>query len=115
MLIEWGLRITFPFYSSSAMDTIKPRSLNELRQSKDAVYTAPTSHEERLDARRQAWGYVVLDAQGAPVVSCDNMSCVIGARPELSANDLENHFGVDPSAYVLADGGSIQRVLRRKA
>ena len=96
------------------MDTIKPRSLNELRQSKDAVYTAPSSHGERLDARRQAWGYVVLDAQGTPVVSCDNMSCVIDARPELSANDLENHFGSDPSAYVLEDGGSIQRVPRKK-
>jgi len=97
------------------MNTIKPRSLNELRQSKDAVYTPPPSHEKRLDQRREASGYLVLDSEGLPLVSCDDVQCVIDARPELSRNAIESHFEESPSAFALKDGGSIQRVPRRKS
>ena len=51
---------------------MKSRSLNELRQTRDAVYTPPVSHEQRLRARKEGLSYLVLDAEGSPEVPSDS-------------------------------------------
>jgi len=91
---------------------MKNRSLNELRQTRDAVYVAPLSYEERTDDCKVGLGYLIVDAKGAPCVSCDDIACVVDARPTLSFDELEAHFVKGEGAYFLPNGEVIRTISR---
>ena len=93
---------------------MKTRSLNELRQTRDAVYTPPTSHDQRLRDRLEGRSYLVLDAEGLPEVTCDDVKCILDVRPTLSGEEVLAHFDGGATAMTLPDGGSIRVVPRRK-
>ena len=93
---------------------MKTRSLNELRQTRDAVYTPPTSHEQCLKQRLEGRSYLVLEAQGLPEVTCDDVQCILDVRPTLNGEAVLSHFDGGATAMTLPDGGSIRVVPRRK-
>ena len=93
---------------------MKTRSLNELRQTRDAVYTPPTSHDQSLRDRLEGRSYLVLDAEGLPEVTCDDVQCILDVRPTLSGEEVLAHFDGGATAMTLPDGGSIRVVPRRK-
>ena len=93
---------------------IKSRTLNELRQTRDAVYTPPASHDERMKERLVGDIYVILDAAGNPAVACDDVACLIQARPEWSADALEAHFETGEERYTAPNGEVVHHVRRRK-
>ena len=93
---------------------MKSRTLNELRQTRDAVYTPPMSHEERLKERKEGRSYIVLDAEGLPEVTCDDVQCILDVRPGLNGKDVLSHFDAGAESMALPDGGSIRLVPRRK-
>ena len=88
--------------------------MNELRQTRDAVYKAPVSHEERMSQRLVGDIYVILDADGNPAVACDDVACLIQARPEWSAESIESHFHGSQEQYVAPNGEVVHQVRRRK-
>ena len=92
----------------------KSRTLNELRQTRDTVYTAPASHEARMNERLVDDIYVILDAEGQPAVACDDVACLIQARPEWSAQELANHFGQHAGPFVAENGEKVHHVRRKK-
>ena len=92
----------------------KARSMNELRQTRDAVYKAPVSHEERMNQRLVGDIYVILDADGNPAVACDDVACLIQARPEWSAESIESPFDASQEQYVAPNGEVVHHVRRRK-
>lgn len=92
----------------------KSRTLNELRQTRDTVYTAPASHEARMNERLVDDIYVILDAEGQPAVACDDVACLIQARPEWSADAIEGHFAGGEDKYVAPNGEVVHHVRRRK-
>jgi len=92
----------------------KSRTLNELRQTRDAVYTPPVSHDERMKERLVGDIYVILDAEGNPAVACDDVACLIQARPEWSADALEAHFETGEERYTAPNGEVVHHVRRRK-
>ena len=93
---------------------MKSRSLNELRQTRDAVYTPPVSHDQRLRDRKEGRSYLVLDAEGLPEVTCDDVQCILDVRPGMKGEDVLSHFDGGAAAMDLPDGGSIRLVPRRK-
>jgi len=93
---------------------MKSRSLNELRQTRDAVYTPPVSHDQRLRARKEGRSYLVLDAEGLPEVTCDDVQCILDVRPGLKGEDVLSHFDGGAETMDLPDGGSIRLVPRLK-
>ena len=93
---------------------MKNRTLNELRQTRDAVYTPPVSHDQRLLARKEGHSYLVLDADGNPEVTCDNVQCILNVRPSLKGEDILAHFDSGAESMALPDGGSIRAVPRLK-
>lgn len=93
---------------------IKSRTLNELRQTRDAVYTPPASHDERMKERLVGDIYVILDADGNPAVACDDVACLIQARPGWSADALEAHFETGEERYTAPNGEVVHHVRRRK-
>ena len=93
---------------------MKSRTLNELRQTRDAVYTPPVSHDQRLRDRKEGHSYLVLDAEGLPEVTCDDVQCILDVRPGLKGEDVLSHFDAGAEAMELPDGGSIRLVPRRK-
>jgi len=93
---------------------MKTRSLNELRQTRDAVYTPPTSHKQRLNQRLEGRSYLVLDAEGMPEVTCDDVQCILDVRPALKGEEILAHFEDGATAMDLPDGSSIRVVPRRK-
>jgi hypothetical protein len=93
---------------------MKNRTLNELRQTRDAVYVAPRSYQERMDDRKVGLGYLIVDAEGAPCVTCDDIACIVEARPTLNAEELEAHFVKGEEAFVLPNGEVIRSITRVK-
>lgn len=93
---------------------MKTRTLNELRQTRDAVYTPPVSHDQRLRARKEGQSYLVLDAKGNPEVTCDDVQCILNVRPGLKGEDVLAHFDSGAESMELPDGGSIRAVPRLK-
>ena len=93
---------------------IKSRTMNELRQTRDAVYTPPVSHDERMNERLVGDIYVILDGEGLPAVACDDVQCLIQARPEWSAQAIESHFKASQEQYVAPNGEVVHHVRRRK-
>ena len=96
------------------MHTMKPRSLNELRQTRDAVYHPPASHQQRMDARRIGDIYVIMDDEGQPSVACDDVACLIEARPEWSEAELNEHFKKGEDVYTAPNGEEVHHVRRKK-
>ena len=84
---------------------MKPRSLNELRQTRDAVYTPPTSHDQSLRDRLEGRSYLVLDAEGLPEVTCDDVQCILDVRPTLSGEEVLAHFDGGATADDVARWG----------
>ena len=93
---------------------MKNRSLNELRQTRDAVYVPPRSHDERMEERKLGQGFLILDAEGTPQVTCDDIQCIVEARPMVSKSELEAHFGAGEDAFELSSGEVIRSIKRRK-
>ena len=93
---------------------MKNRSLNELRQTRDAVYVPPRSYEERMEDRKVGKGYIILDAAGNPCVTCDDISCILEARPALNAEEVKAHFLQADEAFELPNGEVIRPISRRK-
>ena len=93
---------------------IKSRTMNELRQTRDAVYNPPVSHDARMTERLVDDIYVILDGEGLPAVACDDVACLIQARPEWSAQDIESHFEASQDQYVAPNGEVVHHVRRRK-
>jgi len=91
---------------------MKNRTLNELRQTRDAVYAPPVSHMERMEQRNVAEGYLILSAEGTPQVTCDNIQCVVDARPMLNPSELKAHFAAGDGAFQLP-GGEVIRTIKR--
>ena len=92
----------------------KSRTLNELRQTRDAVYNPPVSHDERMNERLVGDIYVILDGEGLPAVACDDVQCLIQARPEWSEQAIESHFKASEEQYVAPNGEVVHHVRRRK-
>lgn len=92
---------------------MKNRTLNELRQTRDSVYVAPASHEERMAERKLSKGYLILDAEGAPLVTCDDIQCIVEARPMVSPVELKAHFAEKNAAFELPNGEVIREINRR--
>ena len=88
--------------------------MNELRQTRDAVYNPPVSHDERMNERLVGDIYVILDEEGQPAVACDDVACLIQARPEWSAQAIESHFDASQEQYVAPNGEVVHQVRRRK-
>ena len=93
---------------------IKSRTMNELRQNRDAVYNPPLSHDERMNERLVGDIYVIMDEDGNPAVACDDVACLIQARPEWSAQELANHFGQHAGPFVAENGEKVHHVRRKK-
>jgi len=93
---------------------MKSRTLNELRQTRDAVYTPPVSHDRRLRARKEGRSYLVLDAEGLPEVTCDDVQCILDVRPGLNGEEVLSHFDGGADSMSLPDGGCIRLVPRMK-
>ena len=93
---------------------MKNRSLNELRQTRDAVYVSPRSHDERMEERKLGKGFLILDAEGAPQVTCDDIQCIVEARPMVSKAELEAHFAGGESSFELPSGEVVRAITRRK-
>lgn len=93
---------------------MKTRTLNELRQTRDAVYVPPTSHAERMEQRKEDKGYLILDSEGTPLVSCDDIQCIVEARPMLNPAELKTHFAQSEKAFDLPGGEVIRTINRRK-
>lgn len=93
---------------------MKTRTLNELRQTRDSVYVPPRSHEARMEQRKQAQGYLILDTEGAPQVTCDDIQCIVEARPMVSPNELRAHFEQGGMAFELPSGEVVRRIARLK-
>jgi len=93
---------------------MKNRSLNELRQTRDAVYVQPRSYEERMEDRKVGMGYIILDAAGTPCVTCDDISCILEARPTLNAEEINAHFFNADEPLELPNGEVIRPISRRK-
>ena len=93
---------------------MKNRSLNELRQTRDAVYVPPRSHAERMEERKQGQGYLILDAEGLPQVTCDDIACIVEARPMVSTAELEAHFAGGEACFELPGGEVVRAITRRK-
>lgn len=96
------------------LSKMKSRTLNELRQTRDAVYVPPRSYQERMEDRKTGLGFLILDAQGSPTVSCDDIACIVEARPTLSTAELEAHFANGQEAFALPNGEVIQPISRVK-
>ena len=92
----------------------KTRTLNELRQTRDAVYTPPMSHQEKMAQRLVGDIYVIMDEDGNPAVACDDVACLIEARPEWSAQELTSHFDQHAEPFVAANGEKVHHVRRKK-
>jgi hypothetical protein len=93
---------------------MKNRSLNELRQTRDTVYVPPRSHDERMEKRKMGQGYLILDAEGAPQVTCDDIACIVEARPMVNKTELEAHFAGGASSFELPSGEVVRAITRRK-
>ncbi len=93
---------------------MKNRTLNELRQTRDAVYVAPRSYQERMEDRKVGLGYLIVDATGAPCVTCDDIACIVEARPTLKAEELEAHFIQGEASFDLPNGEVIRTITRVK-
>ena len=93
---------------------IKSRTMNELRQTRDAVYNPPVSHAERMNERLVGDIYVILDEEGHPAVACDDVACLVQARPEWSAQAIESHFNASEEQYIAPNGEVVHHVRRRK-
>ena len=93
---------------------IKSRTMNELRQTRDAVYNPPASHDQRMNERLVGDIYVILDSQGQPAVACDDVACLIQARPEWSSAAIESHFNTGEERYTAPNGEVVHHVRRRK-
>ena len=93
---------------------MKSRTLNELRQTRDAVYTPPVSHDQRLRDRKEGRSYLVLDAEGLPEVTCDDVQCILDVRPGLNGEEVLSHFDGGADSMSLPDGGCIRLVPRMK-
>jgi hypothetical protein len=92
----------------------KTRTLNQLRQSRDAVYTPPKSHQDSMTKRLVGDIYVIMDQEGNPAVACDDVECLIQARPEWSAQELNSHFDQHSEPFVASNGEKVHQVRRKK-
>ena len=92
----------------------KTRTLNELRQTRDVVYTPPMSHQEEMAQRLVGDIYVIMDEDGNPAVACDDVACLIQVRPEWSAQELANHFGQHAGPFMAENGEKVHHVRRKK-
>lgn len=92
----------------------KSRTMNKLRQTRDAVCNPPVSHGEGMNERLGGDIYVILDEEGLPAVACDDAQCLIQARPEWSAQAIESHFKASQEQYVAPNGEIVHHVRRRK-
>ena len=90
------------------------RPLNELRQTRDAGYNPPTSHQEKMAQRLVDDIYVIMDEEGNPAVACDDVACLIQARPAWSAEELTSHFDQHAEPLVAANGEKVHHVRRKK-
>jgi len=93
---------------------MKNRTLNELRQTRDSVYVPPRSYESRMEERKQATSYLILDAEGAPQVTCDDIQCIVEARPMVSSAELKAHFAEDNMSFELPSGEVVRKITRLK-
>lgn len=92
----------------------KTRTLNELRQSRDAVYTPPLSHQDSMTQRLVGDIYVIMNKEGNPAVACDDVECLIQARPEWSMQELTSHFDHHSEPFVAPNGEQVHQVRRKK-
>jgi hypothetical protein len=92
----------------------KTRTLNELRQSRDAVYTPPLSHQDSMTQRLVGDIYVIMNKEGNPAVACDEVECLIQARPEWSMQELTSHFDHHSEPFVAPNGEQVHQVRRKK-
>ena len=90
----------------------KSRTLNELRQTRDAVCNPPVSRGEGMNERLVGDIYVILDEEGLPAVACDDAQCLIQAHPEWSEQAIESHFKASQEQYVAPKGEIVHHVRR---
>ena len=61
--------------------------------------------DQRLRARREGQGYLVLDAEGNPEVTCDDVQCILNVRPGLKGEDILAHSTVARSPWCCPTAG----------
>jgi hypothetical protein len=93
---------------------MKNRTLNELRQTRDAVYVPPRTYEERMEERKVSEGFLIMDAEGTPQVTCDDIACIVEARPMLNPSELKAHFEKGEKSFEIPGGEVIRTITRRK-
>ena len=72
------------------------------------------SHQEKMAQRLVDDIYVIMDEDGNPAVACDDVTCLIQARPEWSAQELTRHFGQHAEPFLAASGEKVHHVRRKK-
>ena len=58
--------------------------------------------------------YVIMDQEGNPAVACDDVDCLIQARPERSAQELNSHLDQHSEPFLASNGERVHQVQRKK-
>ena len=58
--------------------------------------------------------YVIMDEEGNPAMACDDVACLVQARPEWSGQELNSQFDQHSKPFVAANGEKVHHVRRKK-